>query len=77
LRLVTIGLALGLAGRACGFATANEPSLRDPPVGRRHYPGTIVVLGSVALMATLAPVIRASRITPVTSVAARLIAHFW
>jgi predicted permease len=64
LRLVAIGLALGLAG---SFAVARLLAgllFEISPWDAVTYLGTIAVLGSAALFAALLPAIRATTITP-------------
>ena len=66
LRLVALGLALGLAG---AFATARLLTgllYEISPWDIGAYLGTIAVLGSAALLAILLPAIRAATIAPLT-----------
>ena len=65
LRLVAIGLVLGLAG-ALAVARLLEGLLYEiSPWDVGTYLGTIAVLGVAALLATLLPAIRAATIAPV------------
>jgi ABC-type lipoprotein release transport system permease subunit len=66
LRLVTIGLVLGLAGALAASRLLTSLLFEIRPWDVGTYLGTIVVLGSVAFVATLVPAIRASTIAPVT-----------
>jgi putative ABC transport system permease protein len=65
LRLVVIGLALGLAGSLAVARLLTGLLFEIGPWDIGTYLGTIVVLGSAALLATLLPAIRAASITPV------------
>jgi putative ABC transport system permease protein len=66
LRLVTIGLVVGLAGALAASRMLTSLLFEIQPWDVGAYLGTIVVLGSVAFVATLVPAIRASTIAPVT-----------
>jgi putative ABC transport system permease protein len=64
LRLVAIGLILGLAG-ALAVARVSEGLLYEiSPWDVSAYAGAIVVLGAAALLATLIPAVRAATIAP-------------
>jgi len=65
LRLVAIGLVLGLAGALASARLLTGLLYEVSPWDAVTYLGTIAVLGSVALLATLVPAIRAATITPV------------
>jgi putative ABC transport system permease protein len=66
IRLIALGLALGLVG-ALGVARLLTGLLYEiSPWDVRTYLGTIAVLGIAALVATLLPAIRAAAIAPVT-----------
>jgi predicted permease len=65
LRLVAIGLVLGLAGALAGARLLTGLLYEIGPWDIGTYLGTIIVLGGVALVATLAPAIRAATIAPV------------
>jgi ABC-type antimicrobial peptide transport system permease subunit len=64
LRLVAIGLVLGLAGALAGARMLTGLLYEIGPWDIATYLGTIIVLGSAALIATLLPAIRATTITP-------------
>ncbi|HET9220672.1 MAG TPA: ADOP family duplicated permease, partial [Terriglobia bacterium] len=64
LRLVAIGLVLGLAGALASARLLTGLLYEISPWDAVTYLGTIAVLGSVALLATLLPAIRAATITP-------------
>jgi predicted permease len=66
LRLVTIGLVLGLVGALAASRLLTSLLFEVHPWDVGTYLGTVVVLGGVAFVATLVPAIRASTITPVT-----------
>jgi putative ABC transport system permease protein len=66
LRLITLGLVLGLAGALAASQLLTSLLFEIHPWDVGTYLGTIFLLGSVGFIATLVPVIRASRITPVT-----------
>jgi ABC-type antimicrobial peptide transport system permease subunit len=65
LRLVAIGLVLGLAGALAAARLLTGLLYEIGPWDIGAYLGTIVVLGGVALVATLVPAIRAATIAPV------------
>ena len=65
LRLVAIGLVLGLAGALAVARLLTGLLYEISPWDVGTYLGTIVVLGSAALLATLLPAIRAATIAPV------------
>jgi predicted permease len=65
LRLVTIGLVLGLAGALASARLLTGLLYQISPWDAGAYLGTIAVLGSAALLATLLPAIRAATIAPV------------
>jgi ABC-type antimicrobial peptide transport system permease subunit len=66
LRLVAVGLVLGLAG-ALGLARLLTGLLYEiSPWDAGAYLSTIAVLGGAALLATLLPAMRAASIPPVT-----------
>ena len=65
LRLVAIGLVLGLAGALAGARLLTGLLYEISPWDAGAYLGTIAVLGSAALLATLLPAIRAATIAPV------------
>jgi predicted permease len=64
LRLVAIGLVLGMAGALAVSRLLTGLLYEIGPWDAISYLGTIVVLGSAALLATLLPAIRATTITP-------------
>jgi putative ABC transport system permease protein len=64
LRLVAIGLALGLAGALAIARLLTGLLYEISPFDVGTYLGTIAVLGSAALLATLIPAIRAATIAP-------------
>jgi predicted permease len=64
LRLVAIGLVLGLAGALAVARLLTGLLYEIGPWDVGTYLGTIVVLGSAALLATLLPAIRAATIAP-------------
>jgi ABC-type antimicrobial peptide transport system permease subunit len=64
LRLVAIGLVLGLAGALAMSRLLAGLLYEIGPWDAGTYLGTIAVLGSVALLATLLPAIRAATIAP-------------
>ncbi len=64
LGLVAIGLALGLAGALAMARLLTGLLYEIGPWDVGTYLGTIIVLGSAALLATLLPAIRAATITP-------------
>jgi putative ABC transport system permease protein len=64
LRLVTIGLVIGLAGALTVARLLTGLLYQISPWDGFTYLGTIAVLGSAALLATLIPAIRAATITP-------------
>jgi predicted permease len=64
LRLVAIGLLLGLAGALAVARLFTGLLYEISPWDAVTYLGTIAVLGSVALLATFLPAIRATTITP-------------
>lgn len=67
LRLVVVGLVLGLAG-ALAVARLLEGLLYETsPWDAGTYLGALVVLGIAALLATLVPAIRAATIAPVVA----------
>jgi len=65
LRLVAIGLVLGLAGALAVSRLLTGLLYEIGPWDAGAYLGTIAVLGSAALLATLLPAIRAATIAPV------------
>jgi predicted permease len=65
LRLVAIGLALGLAGAAASARLLSGLLYEITPWDVSAYIGTIAVLGAAALFAILVPGIRAATIPPV------------
>jgi ABC-type lipoprotein release transport system permease subunit len=65
LRLVAGGLVLGLAGALASARLLSGLLYEITPWDVSAYIGTIAVLGSVALLATLVPAIRAATIAPV------------
>ncbi len=65
LRLVAIGLVLGLAGALAVARLLTGLLYEIGPWDVGTYLGTIIVLGSAALLATLLPAIRAATIAPV------------
>jgi ABC-type antimicrobial peptide transport system permease subunit len=66
LRLVAIGLGLGLTG-AIGVAHLLAGLLYEiSPWDVTTYLGTVAVLGGVSLLATLVPLVRAASIAPAT-----------
>ncbi len=65
LRLVAIGLVLGLAGALAMSRLLTGLLYEISPWDVRAYLGTIAVLGGAALLATLLPAIRAATIAPV------------
>ena len=65
LRLVAIGLVLGLAGALAVAQLLTGLLYEISPWDVSTYLGTIIVLGSAALLATLLPAIRAATIAPV------------
>jgi ABC-type lipoprotein release transport system permease subunit len=66
MRLVAIGLVLGLAGALAAARLLTSLLFEIGPWDIGTYLGTIVLLGGVALIATLVPAIRAGAIVPVT-----------
>ena len=64
LRLVAIGLVLGLAGALAMSRLLTGLLYEISPWDVGTYLGTIAVLGSAALLATLLPAIRAATIAP-------------
>lgn len=66
LRLVAIGLVLGLAGALAVARLLTSLLYEISPWDIGTYLGTIAVLGSAALVATLLPAIRAATIAPLT-----------
>jgi putative ABC transport system permease protein len=64
LRLVAIGLVLGLAGAFAVARLLRGLLYEIGPWDVGTYLGTIIVLGSAALLATLVPAIRAATIAP-------------
>jgi predicted permease len=66
LRLVAIGLVLGLAGALAVARLLTGLLYEISPWDVGTYLGTIAVLGTAALLATLVPAIRAATIAPVT-----------
>jgi putative ABC transport system permease protein len=66
MRLVAIGLVLGLAGALAAARLLTSLLFEIGPWDIGTYLGTIVLLGGVALIATLVPAIRAGAIAPVT-----------
>ncbi len=66
LRLVAIGLVLGLAGSLAVARLLTSLLYEISPWDAGTYLGTIAVLGSTALVATLLPAIRAATIEPLT-----------
>jgi predicted permease len=65
LRLVAIGLVLGLVGALAGARLLGGLLYEISPWDVSVYLGTIAVLGGAALLATLAPAMRAATIAPV------------
>jgi predicted permease len=65
MRLVAIGLVLGLAGALASARLLGSLLYEIGPWDGSTYLGTIIVLGGVALVATLVPAIRAATIAPV------------
>ena len=65
LRLVASGLVLGLAGALASARLLTGLLYEISPWDVGTYLGTIIVLGSAALLATLLPAIRAATIAPV------------
>ena len=65
LRLVAIGLVLGLAGALAVARLLTGLLYEISPWDVGTYLGTIAVLGGAALLATLLPAIRAATIAPV------------
>ena len=66
MRLVAIGLVLGLAGALAAARLLTSLLFEIGPWDIGTYLGTILVLGGVALVATLVPAIRAAAIAPVS-----------
>jgi putative ABC transport system permease protein len=66
LRLVAIGLVLGLAGALALARLLTGLLYEISPWDAGTYLGTIAVLGGAALLATLLPAMRAATIPPVT-----------
>ena len=64
LRLIVIGLAVGLAGALALSRLMSGLLYGIGPWDAATYLGTIAVLGTAALIATLVPAIRAARIAP-------------
>jgi predicted permease len=64
LRLLAIGLVLGLAGALALARLLTGLLYEISPFDVGAYLGTIAVLGSAALLATIVPAIRAARIAP-------------
>jgi putative ABC transport system permease protein len=64
LRLVAIGLVLGLAGALAVARLLTGLLYEIGPWDAVTYLGTIAVLGGAALLATLLPAIRAATIAP-------------
>jgi ABC-type antimicrobial peptide transport system permease subunit len=70
LKLVVLGLAVGLAG-AAGTARAIQSLLTNvQPLNPAVYAAVAAFFGLVGVAACLAPSIRAARIDPVTALAA-------
>ncbi len=65
LRLVALGLVLGLAGALAVSRLLTGLLYQIGPWDARVYLGTIAILGSVAVLATLVPAIRAAMVAPV------------
>jgi ABC-type antimicrobial peptide transport system permease subunit len=65
LRLVAIGLVLGLGGALASARLLTGLLYEITPWDAGAYLGTIAVLGGVAVVATLVPAIRAATIAPV------------
>jgi ABC-type antimicrobial peptide transport system permease subunit len=65
LRLVAIGLVLGLGGAVAVARLLTGLLYEISPWDAAAYLGTIAVLGSAALLATVLPAIRAATIAPV------------
>jgi ABC-type antimicrobial peptide transport system permease subunit len=65
LRLVAIGLVLGFAGALAVARLLTGLLYEIGPWDVGTYLGTIAVLGSTAVLATLVPAIRAATIAPV------------
>jgi predicted permease len=65
LRLVAIGLVLGLAGALASARLLTSLLFEISPWDAGAYIGTIALLGGAALLATLVPAIRAATIAPV------------
>jgi putative ABC transport system permease protein len=66
LRLIAIGLVLGLAGALAVSRLLTGLLYEIGPWDTATYLGTVAVLGGAALLATLLPAIRAATIAPVT-----------
>ncbi len=64
--MVAIGLVLGLAGALAVGRLLTSLLYEISPWDAGTYLGTIAVLGSAALVATLLPAIRAATIAPLT-----------
>ena len=75
LRLVAIGLVLGLAGALAVARLLTDLLYEIGPWDVATYLGTIIVLGSAALLATLLPAIRAATIAPRHPAPARVTGH--
>jgi len=67
LRLVAIGLVLGLAGALAVARLLTGLLYEISPWDAGTYVGTIAVLGGAALLATLLPAIRAATIAPLVA----------
>jgi ABC-type antimicrobial peptide transport system permease subunit len=65
LRLIAIGLVLGLAGALASARLLTSLLWEISPWDAGAYLSTIAVLGGVALLATLVPAVRAATIAPV------------
>jgi putative ABC transport system permease protein len=65
LRLIAIGLVLGLAGALAVARLLTGLLYEISPWDVTTYLGTIAVLGGAALLATLLPAIRAAAIAPI------------
>jgi putative ABC transport system permease protein len=66
LRLVAIGAVLGFVGALLAARLLSSLLFEIPPWDINTYLGTVIMLGIVALVATLVPAMRACAIAPVT-----------
>jgi ABC-type antimicrobial peptide transport system permease subunit len=67
LKVVLVGIVLGLAGAAAAGAVAPAPALRRAAVRRSTFLASALAIAAVGACAAAVPALRAARIDPVAA----------